>query len=230
VLENVSAGYERTEVLHNVTLQVRKGAAVALVGSNGAGKTTLLRVGAGLIKPMSGRVLLDGKDVSALDVHGRTKRGLCDIPEGRGIFPSLTVKENLILQSQRRRQKEGLAKAVELFPLLGSRLHQVAGSLSGGEQQMLAVTRAYLSDPCVVLFDEISLGLAPLIIDQLYVFIAKLLERGVSVLIVEQYVNRVLHIADEVYLLDRGSVVLTGPAAQVREQDIFARYMGIEAE
>lgn len=228
-LENVRAGYGRTEVLHNVTLQVDKGTAVALVGPNGAGKTSLLRVTAGLIKPMSGRVLLSGKDVSAVDIHGRTHLGLCDIPEGRGIFASLTVKENIVLQTERRRQKEGIAQAIELFPILGSRLHQVAGSLSGGEQQMLAVTRAYLSNPSIVLFDELSLGLAPLIIDQLYDYIKKILERGVSVLIVEQYVNRVLDIADKVYLLDRGAVVLEGPAAEVRQKDLFAHYMGIEA-
>jgi branched-chain amino acid transport system ATP-binding protein len=226
----VSAGYGRTEVLHDVTLKVPQGSAVALVGPNGAGKTSLLRVSAGLIKPMSGRVLLRGKDVSKVDVHGRTNLGLCDIPEGRGIFPSLTVKENIILQSQRHRQKEAIAQAVELFPVLGSRLRVPAGSLSGGEQQMLAVTRAYLSSPSIVLFDELSLGLAPLIIDQLYEYIKLILKGGVSVLIVEQYVNRVLDFADEVYLLDRGAVVLSGPAAEVREKDLFAHYMGIEAE
>jgi branched-chain amino acid transport system ATP-binding protein len=229
-LENVSAGYGRTEVLHNVSIQVPKATAVALVGANGAGKTSLLRVAAGLIRPMSGRVLLDGKDVSALDVHTRTNLGLCDIPEGRGIFPSLTVRENLVLQSQRRRHKEGIAQVVELFPVLGSRLRQVAGSLSGGEQQMLAVSRAYLANPRIVLFDELSLGLAPLVIDQLYEYIAMILERSVSVLIVEQYVNRVFAIADAVYVLDRGAVVLEGPAADVRKQDLFARYMGIEGK
>jgi branched-chain amino acid transport system ATP-binding protein len=229
-IDHVNAGYGRTEVLHDVTLKVPQGSAVALVGPNGAGKTSLLRVSAGLIKPMSGRVLLAGKDVSTMDVHDRTNLGLCDIPEGRGIFPSLTVRENLILSSQKRHQKEAIAQAIELFPVLGSRLRLPAGSLSGGEQQMLAVTRAYLSNPSIVLFDELSLGLAPLIIDQLYDYIKLILQAGVSVLIVEQYVNRVLDFADAVYLLDRGSVVLSGPADEVREKDLFAHYMGIEAE
>ena len=229
LLENVTAGYGRDEVLHNVNLHVPKAAAVALVGPNGAGKTTLLRVGAGIIKPMSGRVVLDGREVTRLGVHARTSLGLCDIPEGRGIFPSLTVRENLSLQSPRRREKDGIAQAVELFPVLGSRLQHVAGSLSGGEQQMLAITRAYLANPSIVLFDELSLGLAPFIIDQIYEYIAVILDRGVSVLIVEQYVNRVLQIATEVFLLDRGTVILSGPAAEVRGQDLFAHYMGQEA-
>ncbi len=226
-LEDVNAGYGRDEVLHHVTLRVPKGSAVALVGPNGAGKTTLLRVASGIITPTSGNVFLNGREVSSLGVHGRTNLGLCDIPEGRGIFPSLSVRENLVLQSAHRREKEGIAQAVELFPVLGSRLQQIAGSLSGGEQQMLAITRAYLSNPCIVFFDELSLGLAPLIIDRIYEYIGLILSRGVSVLIVEQYVNRVFQIADEVYVLDRGGVVLSGPTAEVRGRDLFAHYMGI---
>ena len=228
-LEDITAGYGRDEVLHHVTLRVPKASAVALVGPNGAGKTTLLRVASGIIRPMSGGVHFDGREVSSLGVHARTNLGLCDIPEGRGIFPSLSVRENLVLQSAHRREKEGIAQAVELFPALGSRLQQIAGSLSGGEQQMLAITRAYLTNPKVVLFDELSLGLAPLIIDQIYEYIGLILERGVSVLIVEQYVNRVFQIASEVYVLDRGGVVLSGPTAEVRARDLFAHYMGIEA-
>ena len=225
--EKVSAGYGRTEVLHSVTLRVPPATAVALVGPNGAGKTSLLRVGSGALRPTSGSVLLDGKDVSRLDVYARTKLGICDIPEGRGIFPSLTVRENIILQSPRHREEEGIAQAVELFPVLGRRLQQIAGSMSGGEQQMLSVVRSYLANPRIVLFDELSLGLAPIIIGQIYDYIARVLERGVAVLIVEQYVNRVLQIADQVYLLDKGGVAISGTAEEVRRQDLFAHYMGI---
>jgi branched-chain amino acid transport system ATP-binding protein len=227
-LVDVTAGYRGSEVLHGVNVRVPVSTVVALVGPNGAGKTTLMRVASGFVKPTRGQVVLGGVDVTGLEAHERVRRGLCDIPEGRGIFPSLTVKENLMLQSGRGR--EGVSVAAEVFPALGQRLGQVAGSLSGGEQQMLAVVRAYLTDPHIVLIDEVSLGLAPIVVDRIYEYVATIVERGASVLIVEQYVNRVLEIADEVLLLNRGSVVLAGSAHDLRDVDLFERYLGIEVE
>jgi branched-chain amino acid transport system ATP-binding protein len=182
---NVRAGYGRTEVLHGVSLTVPTACTVALIGPNGAGKTTLLRVAAGLLKPTAGQVVLDQRKVTALAPDVRARLGLCDIPEGRGIFPSLTVKENLLLQSPRGRHHECLSVAVDLFPSLSRRLHQPAGNLSGGEQQMLAVSRAYLTNPKIVVVDEVSLGLAPLVVDAIYDALAGLSARGTAVLLVD---------------------------------------------
>lgn len=229
-LDNLTIGYGGSAVVHDVTVEVPQGAAVALLGPNGAGKSTLLRAAAGLIRPMSGRVVLDGEDVTRKRVDERSRRGLCHIPDGRGVFPSLTVRENLVLQSERGRHEEALRLATAAFPILGSRLKQLAGTLSGGEQQMLALSRAYLSDPRVVLVDEVSLGLAPVIVDQLFHFLGSLLARGTALLIVEQYVSRALDIAAEVYVLSRGQVVLRAASAEVSEADLFERYLNIDTQ
>lgn len=229
-LDNLTIGYGGSAVVHDITLEVPKGVAVALLGPNGAGKSTLLRAAAGLIKPMSGRVVLHGEDVTGKRVDERSRRGLCHIPDGRGVFPSLTVRDNLVLQSDRGRHEEALRLATEAFPILGSRLKQLAGTLSGGEQQMLALSRAYVSDPRVVLVDEVSLGLAPVIVDQLFEFLGSLLTRGTALLIVEQYVSRALDIAAEVYVLSRGRVVLRADSGEVCEADLFERYLNIETQ
>jgi branched-chain amino acid transport system ATP-binding protein len=229
-LDRLTIGYGGSAVVHEVTLEVPKGAAIALLGPNGAGKSTLLRAAAGLLKPMSGRIVLDGEDVTRDRVDERTRRGLCHIPDGRGVFPSLTVRENIVLQSDRGQHEEALHQATEAFPALGSRLKQLAGTLSGGEQQMLALSRAYVSDPRVVLVDEVSLGLAPVIVDQLFEFLASLLARGTALLIVEQYVSRALGIAAEVYVLSRGRIVLRAPSSEVSEADLFERYLNIETQ
>jgi branched-chain amino acid transport system ATP-binding protein len=179
---------------------------------------------------MSGRVVLVGSDVTKERVDERARRGLCGIPDGRGVFPSLTVRDNLILQSDRHRQQEAIQLATDAFPILGARLKQVAGTLSGGEQQMLALSRAYVSDPRVVLVDEVSLGLAPVVVDQLFDFLSTLLARGTALLIVEQYVSRALGIAAEVYVLSRGRVVLQAASSQVSEADLFERYLNIDTQ
>jgi branched-chain amino acid transport system ATP-binding protein len=228
-LENLTVGYGGSPVVQDVTLTVPKGGAVALLGPNGAGKTTLLRAAAGLIRPTSGRILLDGADVTNERVDARARRGLCGIPDGRGVFPSLTVRDNLILQSDRQHQEKALELATAAFPILGTRLKQLAGTLSGGEQQMLALSRAYVSDPRVVLVDEVSLGLAPVIVDQLFDFLRTLLDRGSALLIVEQYVSRALRIAADVYVLSRGEVVLHAASNEVSEADLFERYLNIDA-
>lgn len=228
-LENLTVGYGGSPVVHEVTLTVPKGGAVALLGPNGAGKTTLLRAAAGLIRPVSGRIVLDGTDVTSERADQRAHRGLCGIPDGRGVFPSLTVRDNLILQADRDHQAEALELATTAFPALGTRLKQVAGTLSGGEQQMLALSRAYVANPRVVLVDEVSLGLAPVIVDRLFEFLGSLLERGCALLIVEQYVSRALRIAGDVYVLSRGEVVLHAASNDVSEAELFERYLNIDA-
>jgi branched-chain amino acid transport system ATP-binding protein len=229
-LADLTIGYGGTAVVHGVTLEVPSGGAVALLGPNGAGKTTLLRAAAGLIRPMSGQVVLDGMDVTSERVDERARRGLCGIPDGRGVFASLTVRDNLLLQAERHRQQEALELATDAFPILGARLKQLAGTLSGGEQQMLALSRAYVSDPRVVLVDEVSLGLAPVIVDQLFDFLSTLLARGAALLIVEQYVSRALRIAADVYVLSRGEIVLHTASSQVSEADLFERYLNIDTQ
>ena len=167
-LEGITAGYGETVVLRDVSLSVPDSGVVALLGPNGAGKTTTLRAASGLIRPSSGRVLLDGEDVTGLKPYAMARRGLCHLPEGHGIFPSLTVKENIILNSPKGKEGESLVKAGDQFPVLAARLGQQAGSLSGGEQQMLALVRAYLTNPRIVVVDEASLGLSPVLVDQVF--------------------------------------------------------------
>ena len=227
-LENITAGYGDTVVLRDVSLSVPDSKVVALLGPNGAGKTTLLRVAAGLIKPMSGRVILNGEDVTGKKPFYMCRKGLCNLPEGRGIFPSLTVRDNLILQSKKGKEQATIDLATQSFPALATRLKQTAGSLSGGEQQMLALVRTFASEPRIVVVDEASLGLAPIIVDRIFETLANIVSTGVSVLLVEQYVTRALALADEACLLNRGQVVFSGPADDLEGDEIFERYFGIE--
>ena len=227
-LENITAGYGDTVVLRNVSLSVPDSKVVALLGPNGAGKTTLLRVASGLIKPMSGRVVLDGEDVTGRRPYYMCRKGMCSLPEGRGIFPSLTVKDNLILQAPKGKEAATMERAVESFPALSTRMKQMAGSLSGGEQQMLALVRTFASEPRIVVVDEASLGLAPIIVDRIFETLAQIVSTGVSVLLVEQYVTRALALADSACLLNRGEVVFSGPADELEGDEIFERYFGIE--
>jgi branched-chain amino acid transport system ATP-binding protein len=226
-LTNITAGYGESTVLRGVSLQIPDGAVAALLGPNGAGKTTLMRVAAGLIRPRSGELRLGGADITHSSPHDRVKRGLCHIPEGRGVFPSLTVRENLSLQSAPRKQAESIERAVNAFPRLGERLSQLARTMSGGEQQMLALARAYIQSPRVVLLDEVSLGLAPKIVDEIFEFLAKLRDDGAALVLVEQYVNRALALADKVYLLNRGEIVFSGTPDQVDEATLFKQYVGV---
>ena len=224
-LSSIVAGYGRTTVLHGIDLSVPPGTVVALVGANGAGKTTIMRVAAGLLRPTSGTVRLDGVDVTRLPAEQRARRGICLIPEGRGIFRGLTVKENLRLSVPPWARSTGLDRALSAFPVLGRRLGQTAGTLSGGEQQMLAVVRAYLSDPKVILCDELSIGLAPVVLDQIFESIQVLVGEGISVVIVEQYVHRVLGMADLASILVRGEMAWRGPAAAVDERLLVESYL-----
>ena len=225
-LSGITAGYGEFTALWDVTIEVAPRSVVALVGPNGAGKTTSLRVASGLLRPKHGRVLLAGADVTRLPASARARAGLCLIPEGRGIYRSLTVRENLELHIPAGHSAKTIDPAVEAFPVLGQRLRQRAGSLSGGEQQMLAVSRAYLSAPKVVLLDELSMGLAPLVVNEILSSLDALLGAGVAVLIVEQFVSRALAMADHAVVLAKGKVVFQGPANSVTEEQLASLYLG----
>ena len=227
-LERVVAGYEDTTVLRGVTLTVPDGTVVALLGPNGAGKTTLLRVASGLLSPRAGQVRLDGESLVGKPVDAFARAGVCHIPEGRGIFRSLSVRDNLLLQTKSDDTGAALDRAVEAFPRLGERMSQRAGTLSGGEQQMLAMARAYLSEPKLVLLDEVSLGLAPLIVDEIFHFLEKLAKEGASLLLVEQYISRALAIADFVYVLNQGEIAFAGEADELDQAELYRTYVGAE--
>jgi branched-chain amino acid transport system ATP-binding protein len=224
----VTAGYGAVTVLRNVNISVERSSVVAILGPNGAGKTTLLRSATGLVKPSEGQVLLDGHDVTGHRPHDMVRRGFCLIPEGRGIFPSLTVRENLVLACTKSKEDRSASidRTIEVLPALGSRLGQVAGSMSGGEQQMLALARAILNDARLVAVDEASLGLAPAIVGRLYEVLQAIVDTGVAVLLVEQYVNRALDFADRVYMLNKGEIVFSGRSDEVQQDQLFAQYLG----
>lgn len=224
-LRGIEAGYGRHQVLRGVDLTVPDDAVVALLGPNGAGKTTLLSVAAGTLAASSGTIRSNGVDITPRSPQQRARAGICHVPEGRGIFPSLTVKENLRLQAPGR-DRRPIEEAVEAFPRLGERYDQVAGTLSGGEQQMLALARAYVARPAVVLADEVSMGLAPAIVDDIFGRLRQLAERGAALLIVEQYVSRALALADYVYLMNKGRIVFAGEAREVDERELEASYLG----
>jgi branched-chain amino acid transport system ATP-binding protein len=227
-LRGIEAGYGEHTVLRDVSLTVQPGTVVAVLGPNGAGKTTVLRVASGLLRPSAGAVLLGGEDVTRARPHARARRGLCHIPEGRGIYPTLTVRENLVLSSRQGEEAAALDRATSAFQVLGGKLRQAAGQLSGGQQQMLSLVRAYLTEPKLVLVDEASMGLAPVIVDQVFEFLGQIAASGAALVIVEQYVSRALALADRVYLLNKGGVVFSGQPKDVGD-DLFAHYLGVAA-
>ncbi len=227
-IEGLTAGYGGVTVLRDVSLTVPARSVTALLGPNGAGKTTLLRVASGLLRPRSGRLYLGGTEVSGWAPEALASAGICHVPEGRGVFPGLTVKENLILQARPGTERESAEKAVDAFPILGDRMKQLAGTLSGGQQQMLALARAYVSRPQVVLLDEVSMGLAPAIVDEIFAFLDRLAAEGAALLLVEQYVTRALASADYVYLLNKGEVSFAGEPTELDDEDVFRSYLGAE--
>ena len=215
-LIGVRAAYGRIVVLRGVDLTVPRGAVVALLGANGAGKTTLLRVISGLMKPTEGDIHLAGVHVSGATPDELTRAGLCMVPEGRGVFPNLTVEENILLMSYAGVPAEQVFEtAYSYFPRLHARRYQLAGTLSGGEQQMLALARALTSDPALLLLDELSMGLAPLIVDELYETVGRIAESGVSILVVEQFAQTALRIADTAAVMTGGRVVATGEPNEI---------------
>ena len=215
-LIDVHAAYGRIEVLRGVTLAVPRGAVLALLGANGAGKTTLLRVISGLMAPTAGDIHLGGLHVSGASPDELTRAGVTMVPEGRGVFPNLTVEENLWLSSYSGRKVEQiLVEAYARFPRLKERRRQLAGSLSGGEQQMLSLARALASEPALLLLDELSMGLAPLIVESLYDSVAEIAEQGVSIVVVEQFAKSALRVADYAAVMHGGRIVATGEPGEV---------------
>jgi len=223
----VDAGYGETTVLRGIDLVVPTGAVVALLGPNGAGKTTLLKIGSALMAPQAGSLFFDGADVTGASPDSLVQRGLCHVPEGRGVFRSLTVRENLRVFAGRD-DRDGIERAIDAFPRLGERINQVAGTMSGGEQQMLALARACVRHPQVVLLDEVSMGLAPRIVDEIFLFLERLARQGCSLLVVEQYVEKALAIADYVYILSRGTLAFAGDPDEIDVADVFGKYLGID--
>ncbi|MEY2452480.1 MAG: branched-chain amino acid transport system ATP-binding protein [Acidimicrobiaceae bacterium] len=231
-LENIVAGYGRVEVLHGVTLTVPEGTVVALLGPNGAGKTTTLKAISGTIPLTRGAVRLDGKRISGRSTSWISRKGVTLIPEGRGIFPSMSVRDNIEIAVRCRQgatdavRKDCFQRIVSAFPRLGERLAQAAGTLSGGEQQMLALGRALVAEPRVLMMDEISMGLAPIIVDQLFEAVAELRKQGTTILLVEQYLTHALQFADICYVLSKGEVAFVGEPNELRDPAVVGRYLG----
>ena len=229
-VHELSGGYGQLRVLRGVELELPEGTVCALLGRNGVGKTTLLRTLAGLLKPHSGRVMFRGTDVTQAGPQQRAALGLCFIPEGRAVFRDLTVAENIAMFAPAPVKGEAHERVYSLFPRLAQRRRHLASQLSGGEQQMLALARAFLVSPSVVLVDEPSFGLAPKAIDVVFDALAALVADGVTVLLVEQYVERALHIARDVYVMDKGELSYVGAANQLTASEVTSRYFGSESE
>lgn len=224
-LDHVSAGYGPFRAVFDVSLRIDPGQALALLGSNGAGKTTVARLVTGLVVPTSGRLLVGGDDLTGHHAYEIARRGVAHAPEGRSVFASLTVEENLALgfrQALGRGAGAATAKAYELFPRLGERRQQLAGSLSGGEQRMLSLARVLVNPPALLVVDELSLGLAPIVVDEVYRQLATIKEQGTALLVVEQHVEHALALADDVVVLTRGEVTYRGPAG---DSDEVAAYL-----
>ncbi|MDP2935175.1 MAG: ABC transporter ATP-binding protein [Dehalococcoidia bacterium] len=234
-VEDLHAGYGNIQVLHGVTVQVDGGEIVSILGANGAGKSTLLKTVSGVLPAMRGRVLLDGQDISSRPPNRIVRLGMCHVPEGKQVFQSLTVEENLKLGAycyhsaqDRKRIEEDLAKVFTLFPRLAERKKQKAGTLSGGEQQMLAIGRGLMGRPRMLLLDEPSLGLAPIVIEAIFSTIRDLRQEGITILLVEQNVRVALEIADRGYVLQNGRVALEGPSkALMGDEMVRSAYLGL---
>ena len=234
-ISNLQAAYGKVEVLHGISLEVPKGKVVTLIGSNGAGKTTTMRAISGMIKPRGGSVTLAGRDVTGQDSHQIARAGLAHSPEGRRVFATMSVTDNLLLGAfprfTRARPKGDIAhdleRALELFPRLKERQLQLAGTLSGGEQQMLAMARAVMLNPDVILLDEPSMGLAPILVDEVFRIILRLKEQGITMLLVEQFAAAALNVADYGYVLENGKISVHGPAAKLQNDPaVQAAYLG----
>lgn len=229
-LRGLRAGYGSIEVLHGVDLVVPGGSIVAVLGPNGAGKTTMLKAISGVVRPSGGSVLMEGHDVTGATADSLARAGLCLIPEGRGIFPNLTVRENVLMDTfsaVRRTTAELEEKAYARFPRLSDRRQQLAGTLSGGEQQMLALARALTTDPAVILLDELSMGLAPTIVADLFEVVRSLAEGGITTVVVEQFAG-VIAFADQVAVMTQGRIRALGSPDDVADQ-LASAYLGATA-
>ena len=226
-LRNVRAGYGSIDVLHGVNLSVGAGEVVALLGPNGAGKSTTIKVISGLLRPSAGHLIVAGRDVTGASAGALARAGLCTIPEGRGIFPNLTVRENLLMATFAGHKLSDIEESTySRFPRLGERRTQLAGTMSGGEQQMLSLARALATKPAILLLDELSMGLAPIIVAELYNQVAAIAAEGVSVLVVEQFARTVLGVADTAVLLAHGTVRMSGKASEIGDDVLAGAYLG----
>lgn len=231
-IENLEVGYGTIKALHGVSLRVNQGSIVTLIGANGAGKSTTLRAISGLIKARGGKVRYDGEDITNLPPHAIVARGLCHVPEGRMVFANLTVEENLRMGAYLRKDKPGVAADMEfgyeMFPRLRERRHQAAGTMSGGEQQMLAIARAIMSKPRCLMLDEPSLGIAPILVRSIFEQIVAInKERGITILLVEQNANLALAVSHHGYVLETGKVLIDDTSAALRTNpQVRAAYLG----
>ncbi|MEB0140970.1 MULTISPECIES: ABC transporter ATP-binding protein [unclassified Undibacterium] len=234
-ISNLHAAYGKVQVLHGISIEVPKGKVVTLIGSNGAGKTTTMRAISGMLKPKEGTVRLAGNDITGLDSHRIARAGLAHSPEGRRVFSTMSVTDNLLLGAFPRFTNartrgdidSDLQKAMELFPRLRERRNQLAGTLSGGEQQMLAMARAVMLNPEVILLDEPSMGLAPILVDEVFRIISRLKKEGITMLLVEQFAAAALAVADYGYVLENGRISVHGPAAKLQNDPaVQAAYLG----
>ncbi len=231
-LQGISAGYGGTEIIRNVTLEVNKGEVVTIVGANGAGKTTTLRTICGIVKPGSGTIEFEGRRMEGLRSDEIVAAGISMVPEGRQLFPHISVKDNLLMGAYKRSARstvnQRMAEVLEIFPRLRERLTQMGGSLSGGEQQMVAIARGLMSNPALLMFDEPSLGLSPLLVSQVFEVIDRIVEMGTTVLIVEQNIVHTLKIADRGYVLENGEITMTGTGRELLDNPhIKKAYLGI---
>lgn len=232
-VEGINVGYGQVQILWDVSLSVGRGQTVSLLGNNGAGKTTAVRAISGLLKLTAGKVLFDGVDISNMPAHKRVEAGLVQVPEGRKIFPTLNVLENLemgsFLKKPKAKRAESLERILDLFPILADRSAQAAGTLSGGEQQMLALGRGLMSLPKLLVLDEPSVGLAPMMVMEIFKAIEEIKREGVSILLVEQNVAQSLSISDQAFILEDGRVGLSGEGSALLGDDNVRRmYLGIE--
>jgi len=231
-VENLKSGYGEVQVLWGISLEVQPGKLTTIVGANGAGKSTTLRSLMGSVRPWGGRVLLHGKDVTKLSSHAKANRGLVLVPEGRQLFPDMSVEENLEMGAYasraRKRKKENLDRMYEMFPRLKERRKQKSSTLSGGEQQMLAMGRGLMQEPEVLMIDELSLGLAPVLAQQLFLTLKKLRQQGMTIVLVEQNVHLALALSDYTYVLTEGRVNIQGDSRDVANMDEVRRaYLGL---
>jgi branched-chain amino acid transport system ATP-binding protein len=231
-LEDVVLNYGKIEALHGISLEVAEGEVVALIGANGAGKTSTMRAVSGVRGLHSGRIVFDGEDVTKLRADQRMRKGLCLTPEGRGVFPGMTVTENLDMGAYTRRDNAAIAEDFErvfgLFPRLLERRKQVAGTMSGGEQQMLAIGRSLMSRPKLLLLDEPSMGLAPMLIQQIFSIISEIAQQGTTILVVEQNAKQALSRADRAYVLETGRIVKTGSGTTLLDDpSVREAYLGV---
>ncbi|MCQ2551654.1 MAG: ABC transporter ATP-binding protein [Clostridia bacterium] len=230
-IKDLYVSYDMMEVLHGISLKVEDEELVSVIGPNGAGKSTLIKTIMGLVKPTSGQIIYNGEDITNVPAHKRASMGIGYVPEGRRVFDKLTVEENLLMGAYELKDKariqENIKMVYDIFPRLGERKNQLAGSMSGGEQQMLAIGRALMLNPKTILIDEVSMGLMPIMVNTCFDVIKKLNQQGITILVVEQNANKALKVADRGYVLETGNIIISDTAENMRKDDTVKKaYLG----